>query len=351
MAETRTCAACGKELTRREGERLAKFRERRTCNRRCAAIMRGAWKRNSRPEMICEGCGKPFTVVAHLVKAGRRFCSWECRTDIRTVTCDRCGKSFKRQGAEIDRAKRRGQEGIYCSQACYRAEDRTYTYSCEQCGKPVTTYLSAKREHESRGSRLRYCSQACRSAHQRPNRTCGTCGAMFRPCNKRQQYCSVACRAESRKDREVIPCEVCGKPSTYTRQRVETQEHFFCSHECMGKAVHTWSITTGYRHGYREDIGLYVRSSWEANVARFFKFMHLDYQYEPEQFEILSGVYIPDFRVDGTYIEVKGWMRDDARQKIEEFRSTYPSKSLVLIDQEMYRHIEREFRTRIPEWE
>lgn len=119
----------------------------------------------------------------------------------------------------------------------------------------------------------------------------------------------------------------------------------------MGSVVHTWAITTGYRYGYRPDIGHFVRSSWEANVARFLVFMHYDYQYEPDRFHLPSGTYIPDFRVNDTYIEVKGWMRDDAERKIEEFRTAYPDKTLVLIDPTMYRQIEREFRGRIPAWE
>jgi len=79
--------------------------------------------------------------------------------------------------------------------------------------------------------------------------------------------------------------------------------------------------------------------------------MNMSYEYEPKRFNIPSGSYFPDFRIDSAYIEVKGQMREDARQKIEEFRAHYPDEVLVLIDTPMYRQIEREFKSRIPEWE
>lgn len=355
MDEQRTCPVCGEELVRREGERADNFKKRRTCGHACGHQL--MWQQRGRPlqAMTCERCGKPFEVPLHQVEKGWRYCSWACRKNVVTLSCDTCGEAFERQAAEVQRQRERGSTGAYCSHACYNTnrKDPKYTYACEQCGASVTIPMSTKLQHESRGSAQRFCSQKCRSAYGHVEKPCEQCGALFTvPRNRQgQPYCSVACRTAARTERIEIPCEVCGTVSVYTPARVERQKHFFCSHKCMGVAVGSWAITTGYRHGVRPDIAHFVRSSWEANIARFLRFMHMEYEYEPAGFTLPSGRYTPDFLVDGMYIEVKGQMREDAKRKIDEFRAEHPDKVLVVIDPPMYRQIEREFRDRIPEWE
>ena len=51
--------------------------------------------------------------------------------------------------------------------------------------------------------------------------------------------------------------------------------------------------------------GYQFRSKLEARWALFFRLLSLDYEYEPEGFETLSGRYLPDFKVNGMFIEVK----------------------------------------------
>ena len=58
--------------------------------------------------------------------------------------------------------------------------------------------------------------------------------------------------------------------------------------------------------------GFHFRSRAEARYAIFFDLLGIQYEYEPEKFDLPSGRYIPDFRLSGLwpygpiYFEVKG---------------------------------------------
>jgi hypothetical protein len=54
--------------------------------------------------------------------------------------------------------------------------------------------------------------------------------------------------------------------------------------------------------------GYKFRSRLEARYAVLFDALHFDWSYEPEGFELDSGLYLPDFRVDDIpfWLEVKG---------------------------------------------
>jgi hypothetical protein len=119
--------------------------------------------------------------------------------------------------------------------------------------------------------------------------------------------------------------------------------------------------------GKRDDLdGLYVRSSWEANYARYLnwlvKYKEISrWEYESETFEfsqIKRGTrsYLPDFKVynnDGTfeYHEVKGWMDDKSKIKLERMTKYYPHIKIVLIDADQYRCIAKTMKKFISEWE
>ena len=74
---------------------------------------------------------------------------------------------------------------------------------------------------------------------------------------------------------------------------------------------------------YCEDLGHAVRSDWEYEVATALQDAGVEYEYEPT-FELSDSVYLPDFRVGDTVIEVKGvaslWGR---HEKVEEFLDLY----------------------------
>jgi len=121
------------------------------------------------------------------------------------------------------------------------------------------------------------------------------------------------------------------------------------------------------KKGKREDLNhLFVRSSWEANYARYLNYLIATKQikswsYEPETFEFKSikkgtRFYTPDFRIvnyDGTieYHEVKGWMRPKAKTQIKRFKKYYPHLKFVLIDSKLYKELVKSYAKTIPNWE
>jgi hypothetical protein len=120
--------------------------------------------------------------------------------------------------------------------------------------------------------------------------------------------------------------------------------------------------------GHRKDLGgIFFRSSWEANYARYLNLMVKfkvvqSWEFEPETFwfeDIKRGVrsYLVDFKVyyvgdeRPTYVEVKGWMDAKSKTKIARFRKYYPQHRLEIVGAKEYASIKRKWASAIPEWE
>jgi hypothetical protein len=123
--------------------------------------------------------------------------------------------------------------------------------------------------------------------------------------------------------------------------------------------------TTG---GPREDLGgLYVRSAWEANYARYLSWLKkmgrvLAWEYEPRTFvfaRIKRGTrsYTPDFMVTlaGGRIEwheVKGWLDQKSRTRLARMRRYYPNEKVVLIGADWFKSARANGLHRlVPNWE
>lgn len=121
-----------------------------------------------------------------------------------------------------------------------------------------------------------------------------------------------------------------------------------------------------FNAGMRHDIGIYVRSAWEANYARYLNFLKKqkeikDWHYENKCFEfegITRGCqrYYPDFEVenlDGSleYHEVKGYMDQKSRTKLKRMGRYYPDVKVVLIQAADLKEIRRKLGSLIPDWE
>lgn len=118
--------------------------------------------------------------------------------------------------------------------------------------------------------------------------------------------------------------------------------------------------------GRREDLdGLYVRSRWEANWARYLNWLvemgEVErWEYEPDVFEFPvkrgSKFYTPDFKVynsDGSieYHEVKGYMDQKSRTKLDRMRRHFPEVRLVIIERDTYYDVANKIGRSLPEWE
>jgi len=85
--------------------------------------------------------------------------------------------------------------------------------------------------------------------------------------------------------------------------------------------------------GYREDLGIYVRSRMEANILRYYKFIKVKYIYEPQEFEFReikrgSRFYKPDVYLPerDKFQEFKGWLRPADGTKLKRFKKYYPEE-------------------------
>lgn len=86
------------------------------------------------------------------------------------------------------------------------------------------------------------------------------------------------------------------------------------------------------RTGYRKDLDLNLRSSWEANFARVLKLYKIEFDFEPTvfSFPIKRGTkgYTPDFFFTKTreWVEIKGYLDDKSKVKLKRFKRYYPEE-------------------------
>ena len=120
----------------------------------------------------------------------------------------------------------------------------------------------------------------------------------------------------------------------------------------------------GAKGGRREDIGIFVRSKWEANICRWLIALKatgeiLDWKYEDKEFEFVgikrgTRFYKPDFHVfeDGTeyFIEVKGFLDGKSVTALQRMARYYPDVTVLLLDKRRYAELESEFGY-LPNWE
>ena len=123
-----------------------------------------------------------------------------------------------------------------------------------------------------------------------------------------------------------------------------------------------------YNAGPRKDLGgIFFRSGWEANYARYLNLLKRmgvveSWAFEPTTFwfyHIKRGVrsYLPDFCVKykgdpkHVYVEIKGYMDARSATKIARFRRYYPELKLEVIGAKEYSSLRRKWSGAIPEWE
>jgi len=108
--------------------------------------------------------------------------------------------------------------------------------------------------------------------------------------------------------------------------------------------------------GHREDIGHFVRSTWEANWCRILNFLGKEYEYESRKCRfdlgelgiIILDTYIPE---DDLYVEIKGYLKGDSFVKLRALLDSQPSINLKILDREVYEVFRRKYKPLIADWE
>jgi len=82
--------------------------------------------------------------------------------------------------------------------------------------------------------------------------------------------------------------------------------------------------------------GIWMRSSWEIKYAKYLDKNNIKWLYESKTFDLGNTTYTPDFYLPefNLYIEVKGWWRDDAKKKFEEFKQRYCGERIKVLDKQ-----------------
>lgn len=98
---------------------------------------------------------------------------------------------------------------------------------------------------------------------------------------------------------------------------------------------------TRSKGGTRKDLGIYLRSRWEANMCRYYNFIGIKWLYESKIFyfndslligkkKIKKGTlsYTPDFYLPelDIWVEVKGYLRDKSKVGLRRFKKYYPEE-------------------------
>lgn len=150
------------------------------------------------------------------------------------------------------------------------------------------------------------------------------------------------------------------------QHRSKSLEHVRKMTRSLGRIM---STKNGLGHptysGRRADLGIYVRSRWEANYARYLNWLKSrgeirDWSYEPDTFEfpVKRGTrfYTPDFKVtlnsgEIEYHEVKGYMDQKSRTALNRMARYYPHIKVIVVDRDAYLEIRRKLGRVIPNWE
>ncbi len=132
----------------------------------------------------------------------------------------------------------------------------------------------------------------------------------------------------------------------------------FCSVKCS--IAITGSKPTSPRAargkaGIRTDIdkNLYFYSRWEANIARLFNYLSIEWVFQPKTFDLKTQNYTPDFYLPkyNTFIEVKNFLWKYSKIRDEKFRDLYPNINLILLLKKDYLKLEKKYSLLIKNWE
>lgn len=218
-------------------------------------------------------------------------------------------------------------------------------------------------DNECKRSTTKYCSYKCRALHLSelgihyggPPRTtdipreCPYCKSIFLPNNFKveQKYCSKMCAGKDRAETTAA----LGRSRKGRKESLEVRARMSLA---ATKRAANSNFTKGIG-GIRDDIGHYVRSSWEANIARILKYESIDYKYEPDSFKLIHNDkvfhYIPDFKLKDRYIEVKGWWNEKSLLTKQLMAEQYPNIHIEYISESEYILLTSYYPEYINEWE
>lgn len=324
----RTCKVCSKEfhvkqsqVDRVRGDK--EFNGGSYCSRECQNV-----GRKKRVVNTCLSCKSEFEVI--LSKKSQKFCDISCRASYQK------GRAKKRRSVT-------GTKSIHCS-GC----DDLFVVP----NRSDTKYCSLECYHKSRITIMKKSCLLCDESFKTTPAEIKRGGGL---------YCSAECNDKRMESHIVCECTHCKREFKTYQTVLDEGNGRFCSRACFGlhysgeRAPSYGKPPSHGNQGIKKDLGHYVRSSWEANYARFLNYKGIAYEYEPNTFSLVRSdgtktTYTPDFFI-GHWVEVKGFWRDDAIEKVKLFLEQYPNEKLEIVDKPVYKEIEKVYKKLIPSWE
>lgn len=110
------------------------------------------------------------------------------------------------------------------------------------------------------------------------------------------------------------------------------------------------TMHTSANGGFREDLGAYFRSGWEANFACILNLQNKQWSYEPKTFQLDTSLsYTPDFYIEdeNAFYEIKGRWTDKARLQLDLMEKLFPEIVVRVIDSARYTQLKVEYQDKV----
>ena len=248
---------------------------------------------------------------------------------------------YKKKQSEI--SKRNWKAGIYDSKIIPLIKRHCKNSSCSN------VFLAKPNDRKI------YCSQHCSALVNNSGRKMSDLTKMkisntlkLLPISKRGTHFS--------KPKVQMNCLNCNKTFELVPYLAKRQK--YCSIHCnivrLGRKTTSPKASKG-KNGVRNDISPNINfySTWEANIARVYNLVGLQWQYSPTIFDLGEHTYRPDFYLPNfdTYVEIKNYLGGYSLMRDTLFRQKYPDIKLELILKKQYVNIKENYKDLVDQWE
>ena len=324
-------------------------------------------------EVVCQKCGKSFLALAYKVRKGlSRYCSRECfgKTKVRKVTgmCECCGKKIESYPSRIKR---------FCSAKCaapFIAEKRGHKIAewnknhpdkMKERGRKISQwYGSHPEEVKELGERISIIKRhRAETDPEHKAQLVRQTAEMRDKKDKNDSWKQKRLNTISQKytkEQRAVWASYGGRGHEPWNKGLSKESDERIATQARGLMGHKPNPGSGIgKCGWRDDIGMFVRSTWEADVVRVFQYLGIEFEYEKKTFRFkdtegnLIDTMLPDFYLPrfNLWVEVSGWMSKQKTEKIKLFREQYPKENLFSLDVKVYTGLRDMFAGSIPNWE
>lgn len=238
-----------------------------------------------------------------------------CNQEFETVRKCSCHERLCKQRPDYEERLKRFKAGCGKSKGKQLVKRFDYDLVCNVCGKHYTKTLT-----ESEFKRLKFfnCSRACANGHKHSDETKEKIRTSI------LKYCK-----DNNKERIQKYCKNCGKELSNNNKSGYCAKCLPRIEEYKNKLSNALKNKTG---GYRKGSGYgkggwykgyYCDSSWELAFVIYNLEHNIKFERNKKQFAYIfkneTHNYIPDWIVDGEYIEIKGYWSEQWQAKLDQF--------------------------------